>query len=79
MRSQRVTYKPQLPPRPSSVSAMRHEVDTWTGAPALEHGHPTELAETHHYYPPPHIHHTEGKCEVCDYYRVKKLLELIKE
>ena len=75
VRSQRVTEKYDIPKRPSSVHTVRREIVT----PAKGQEHPTETSEIHHYFPPPHIHHTEGKCEVCDYYRVKKLLELIKE
>ena len=63
--SQRTTERFQLPPRPHSVGAIRHE-DEAAEESGEEHG--TE-------YAPCHPHHTEGKCEFCDYMRVKKLLE----
>jgi len=66
-RSQRVTESPSLPPRPKSVGTMREE-DRMEEEPQK---HITEHARHHHH----HFNHTEGKCEFCDYLRVKRLLE----
>ncbi|KAJ7388579.1 hypothetical protein OS493_036807 [Desmophyllum pertusum] len=61
-RSQRMTERPSLPPRPKSVGSMRDEekVAEATDNQVTEHAH---------------SHHTEGKCEFCDYMRVKRLLD----
>lgn len=63
-RSQR-TERPPLPPRPKSVGSMRDEdkIGEATENQVTEHAH------SHHF------NHTEGKCEFCDYLRVKRLLE----
>ncbi|XP_068740410.1 uncharacterized protein [Montipora capricornis] len=69
--SQRVTDRPRLPPRPKSVGSMRDEEkqEAETENQVVEH---TEHARHQHYH---HLNHTEGKCEFCDYLRVKRLLE----
>lgn len=67
-RSQRVTERPSLPPRPKSVGSIREEDK------ALDEteNHFTEHARHQHHH---HLNHTDGKCEFCDYIRVKRLLE----
>lgn len=64
-RSQRVTERPTLPPRPKSVRSVRDEdkVAEITQTQVVEQAHPH------------HFNHPEGKCEFCDYLRVKRLLE----
>nr|XP_058973047.1 uncharacterized protein LOC131799345 isoform X2 [Pocillopora verrucosa] len=64
-RSKRVSERPTLPPRPKSVGSVRNEgkVAEITQNQVVEHAHPH------------HFNHGEGKCEFCDYLRVKRLLE----
>ncbi|EDO30948.1 predicted protein [Nematostella vectensis] len=75
--SQRPTDKLHLPPRPKTVASFRPEdfanesaEQTW--APKTE-DHRNAHDRGHF----DHVHHTDGTCDRCDYYRVKMLLEYL--
>lgn len=71
-RSQRVTERPSLPPRPKSVGSIRDK-NKREDEPENQAADRTENARhLHHHH---HMNHKEGKCEFCDYLRVKRMLE----
>lgn len=71
--SQRVTERMELPPRPKTVHSFRNEAKETTEEEPKQGEQPKEHAHEHG----SHVHHTEGKCDYCDYTRVKKLLEYL--
>lgn len=72
-RSQRITERIDLPPRPKTVHSFRNDANEVTEGLKLEKDEPNEHAHDH----TNHVHHTEGKCEFCDYQRVQRLLEYL--
>ncbi|KAK3732223.1 hypothetical protein QZH41_015315 [Actinostola sp. cb2023] len=68
--SQRIMDRVDVPPRPKTVHTFRNEAkevnqESLGLEENKEHDHTN------------HAHHSEGKCELCDYMRVKELLEYL--